>query len=316
MNNPFKYTLDNKRYHTFNYYLKTKYNKKSAKIILNGGFSCPNRDGTKGYGGCTFCSLSGSGDSNLFKSADIMTQYAENKKIMLKKWPDIFFIPYFQSFSNTYGPLDKIKAMIEPFLTLDEVIAIDIATRCDCLKEEVVAYLDKISQKKEIWLELGLQTSNEKTAKMINRGHTFQEFVTALERLKNTNIKVCVHIMNSLKGEDAEDMLQTVKDISHLPFDAIKIHMLHIIKDTKMALEYAREPFPLLTMNEYIDIVIKQLELLDPKVIIERLTGDPIKEELIAPLWTLNKIAVLNGIDKRMAELNTYQGKYYEDNHF
>lgn len=314
MNNPFPYSFDNKRYHTFNYYLKNTYHQKTAKVMLDGGFSCPNRDGTKGYGGCTFCSLKGSGDANLYTGRKIVEQFAENKMIMQRKWPDCLLIPYFQSFSNTYGPLSKIKEITEPFLSMANVPAITYATRCDCLSEDVIVYLDSLTDKKDIWLELGLQTSNDHTAQIINRGHSFNEFLETMNRLKSTKIKTCIHIINGLKGEDKSDMVKTISDISHLSFNAIKIHMLHIVKNTKIADEYLENPWPLLSMDEYIDIVISQLEMLPPEIIIERLTGDPVQSDLIAPAWTTKKIDVLNGIDKKMAKMNTYQGKYYAHN--
>ena len=310
--NTFKYTLDNKRYHTFNYYLKNKYHQKVAKVIIDGHFTCPNRDGKKGYGGCIYCSSYGSGDSNLNIKEDVLTQYIRNKEVMDRKWNNGLYIPYFQSFSNTYGPLSKIKGMLEPFLDKEEVAEIAIATRCDCLNEEIVNYLNSIANKKPIWIELGLQTTNFKSSKYLNLGYNFDDFKKAISLLEDTNIKVCVHIINGLPNETKEDMLKTIKDINHLKFDSIKIHMLHILKDTKLNEIYQKEPFNMLGRDEYIEIVVKQLELLKPEVVIERLTGDPIKEELIEPNWVLNKTTILNDIDKLMAKLDTYQGKYYE----
>lgn len=313
MENKFPYSFNEKRYHTFNYYLKTTYKCKVAKVILDAGFSCPNRDGKKGYGGCIFCSSLGSGDSNLYTQETILKQYEDNKKVMNNKWPNDLYIPYFQSFSNTYGPLDKIKNMLEPFINNKEVAEIAIATRCDCLEEETINYLDEIAKQKPIWLELGLQTSNEDTSKLINRGHTFNEFKDALLRLEKTNIKVCVHVMNGLPYENEETMLKTIQDISHLPFDGIKIHMLHVLKKTQLGLMYEKEPFEILSRDKYIELVVKQLELIRPEVIVQRLTGDPIKEDLIAPDWVLNKTTILNDIDKLMRKLDTYQGKKYEE---
>ncbi len=310
--NTFKYTLDNKRYHTFNYYLKSNYGQKVAKVIIDGHFSCPNRDGKRGYGGCIFCSEYGSGDSNLNISLDVLNQYQENKKVMDRKWNNGLYIPYFQSFSNTYGPLSKIKDMISPFLEMKEVAEISIATRCDCLDDEIIKYLSSITSIKPIWLELGLQTSNDKTGDLINRCYSFEEFKDTLNKLNKTNIKTCVHIINGLPYETKQDMIQTIKDINHLGFDAIKIHMLHILKNTKLANMYKTSPFPILSRDEYIELVVKQLELLKPEVVIERLTGDPIKDELIEPSWVLNKTTILNDIDKLMTKLDTYQGKYYE----
>lgn len=310
--NDFKYTLDNKRYHTFNYYLKTKYNGKVAKVIIDGHFTCPNRDGTKGYGGCSFCSLLGSGDSNANVEEDVLNQYQLNKKIMDRKWTNSLYIPYFQSYSNTYGPLSKIKNMLDPFTKMDEVAEISIATRCDCLSDEIINYLNSLTQYKPIWLELGLQTSNDLTGLNLNRGYSFEEFKDALHRLSKTNIKTCIHIINGLPNETKEDYIKTIKDINHLKFDAIKIHALHIIKNTRLAKEFEQQPFNLISRNDYIEIVVEQLRLLKPEIIIERLTGDPMKDELIGPDWVLNKTTILNDIDKLMVKLDCYQGDKYE----
>ena len=312
MKNLFPYSFNEKRYHTYNYYLKTRYGGKVAKVILDAGFTCPNRDGRKSTGGCVFCSLSGSGDSNTVRREDILTQYEENKKVMDRKWDNSFYIPYFQSFSNTYGPPEKIKAMIDPFLTMEEVAEISIATRCDCLEEETVAYLQDATRKKPVWLELGLQSSNDESGIRMNRGHSFQEFTEALSRLSDTDIRVCVHIMNGLPWERREDMLQTVKDIAHLPFHAIKIHMLHVLRDTALGRQYEKEPFDILSREEYIDLVVEELRHLPPEIIIERLTGDPVKEDLLAPSWVLNKTTILNDIDKKMRLLDVYQGDLFE----
>jgi len=312
MENLFKYSFNEKRYHTFNYYLKNKYNCKVSKVIIDGGFTCPNRDGSKGYGGCTFCSGKGSGDSNVDQHADIYTQYLENKKVMDNKWNNGLYIPYFQSYSNTYGPLSRIQNMLEPFIHLDEVAEIAIATRCDCLNEETIEYLDSLTKYKTIWLELGLQTSNDNTGKLINRGHSFKEFADCLLRLGKTNIKVCVHVLNGLPYETKQDMLKTITDINHLPFDGIKIHMLHVIKGTKLGNDYLKQAFETINREEYIELVVKQLQLLRPEVVIQRLTGDPIKEDLLYPDWVLNKTTILNDIDKLMRKLDTYQGSNYE----
>lgn len=312
MENKFKYSFNEKRYHTFNYYLKSKYNCKVAKVILDAGFTCPNRDGKKGYGGCIYCSEKGSGDSNIALGESLLKQYEDNKKIMNQKWPNDLYIPYFQSFSNTYGPLSKIKEMLQPFIHMDEVCEIAIATRCDCLSDETIEYLNTLTAIKPIWLELGLQTSNDATGKLINRQYTFSDFKNTLNRLSKTNIKVCVHIMDGLINETIEDMLKTVYDIKDLPFDGIKIHMLHVLKNTKLGSMYNDKPFEIITRQHYIELVVKQLELLRPEVVVQRLTGDPVKDNLIAPEWVLNKTTILNDIDKLMRKLDTYQGSKHE----
>lgn len=312
MQNNFKYSFNEKRYHTFNYYLKNKYHCKVSKVILDAGFTCPNRDGSKAYGGCIFCSQKGSGDSNEVSDEDLLKQYFHNKKIMDNKWPNGLYIPYFQAYSNTYGPLEKIKKMLQPFLKMDEVCEIAIASRCDCLSLETISYLNEVSLIKPLWLEIGLQTSNDQCGQQLNRQYSFADFKDALNRIKNTNIKVCIHIMNGLPYETTDDMLKTVQDIKDLPFDGIKIHMLHVIKNSKLGEIYQNKPFALLSKDEYIDLVVKQLELLRPEVVIQRLTGDPLKDDLLAPQWVLKKTIVLNDIDKKMVQLDTYQGARYE----
>ena len=312
MENKFKYSFNEKRYHTFNYYLKSKYNCKVSKVILDAGFTCPNRDGSKGLGGCAFCSELGSGDSNIDIGDSILKQYEANKKVMDNKWPNGLYIPYFQSFSNTYGPLDKISSMLEPFVHMDEVAEIAIATRCDCLSDETINYLNSLTAYKPIWLEIGLQTSNDSKNEYLNRKYTFNDFKDALNRLEKTNIKVCVHVMNGLPSETKQDMLKTIEDIKDLKFDGLKIHMLHVIKNTKLGSIYENKPFEIISRDEYIELVVKQLELIRPEVVIQRLTGDPIKENLLAPQWVLNKTTILNDIDKLMRKLDTYQGAHYE----
>lgn len=310
--NPYPYSFDNKRYQTFNYYLKKKYQKKVAKVILDAHFTCPNRDGTKAFGGCAFCSNKGSGDANLFSKEDLLIQYRANQKVMKRKWDTDLFIPYFQNFSNTYGPLEKIKTMIETFIHLDEVAAIAIATRSDCLDEEKIDLLNSYAHIKPIYLEIGIESTKEKTLKLLNRQESFKDFKKIMPLIQKTALKTCLHIIDGLPFEDEETMLKTIKDLNGFAFDALKIHMLYIIKDTALAKEYLRSPFKLLSKDEYIDILIKQLELLRPDVIIERLSGDPIKEDLLAPSWVLNKRQLLNDIDKEMKRRDTWQGKYYE----
>ncbi len=306
--NPYPFTLDNKRYTTWNYYLQKTYNQKVFKVPLDGGFTCPNRDGTKGIGGCTFCSAKGSGDT-ILEDSDLLKQYENGKEMMRKKWPTGKTIPYFQSFSNTYAPLSKIKRCIEPFLQLEEVCAIAIATRPDCLSNECIEYLSQCCQYKDIWLELGLQTIHDHSATHINRGHNCQDFSDAMERLRKTPIKTCVHIMNGLPYETEQMMIETAQFVNSSGVDAVKIHMLHLLKGTVLAEQYKQNPFPLLTRQQYVDIVCQQLQYLNPSIIIQRLTGDGLASELIAPDWTLKKTIVLNEIDKKMAKENIVQGE-------
>ncbi len=308
MSNDFKYSDSNKRYYTLDYFYKHKFNSKVAKISLNANFTCPNKDGTKGIGGCIYCSKLGSGDYAGNVKDDIVKQFNDIKKVMDNKWKDTLYIGYFQANSNTYASVDRLKEVYEPILKQDKVIGLAIATRCDCLNDDVLEYLEELNKRTYLVVELGLQTIHEETSKLINRCHTLEEFNEGVKKLRNRNIDVVVHIINGLPNETEEMMLDTVRYLNKLDIQGIKIHMLHIIKDTKLAEYYKKYPFHILTKDEYIDIVIKQLELLKEDIVIHRLTGDPDPSELIEPTWTIKKIDVLNGIDKEMAKRNTYQG--------
>ena len=309
MQNPFQYTDNNKRYHTLDYFYKNKFGKKVCKISLNAGFTCPNKDGTKGYGGCIYCSKLGSGDFAGNKEKDLITQFNEVKEIMKKKWPDALYIGYFQANTNTYAKTEVLKQKYEPILGLENVIGLNIATRPDAITEDCLDYLEELSTRTYLTVELGLQTIHEKTTKLINRGHDLECFTNMVKELRKRNINVVVHIINGLHYETKEMMLETVEYLNKLDIQEIKIHMLHIIKDTRLANLYNQEKFHILTKEEYIDIVIEQLERLRPEIIINRITGDPVKEDLIEPTWLLKKFCVLNDIDKEMVKRNSYQGK-------
>jgi radical SAM protein (TIGR01212 family) len=301
----FKYTLDNKRYHTLNYYYKNKYGKKVFKVALNAGFSCPNK--VDGHG-CIFCSRLGSGDFAGNKEDDLETQFYDVLKIMKNKWNDAYYIGYFQANTNTYAPLDVLKDKYEQVLQIPNVIGLNIATRPDAITDECYDYLEELNKRTDLTIEIGLQSIHEDTLKLINRGHDLACFDKCIKELKKRNIKTVVHIINGLPYETKEDMLETVKHLNELGIDGIKIHMLHIIKDTDLADMYKDKPFHVLTKDEYIDIVINQLELLDPKIVINRITGDPKKEDLIEPQWLLRKVALLDDIDKEMVRRDVYQG--------
>lgn len=310
--NQFKYSLDNKRYHTYNYYLKNKYHQKVAKVALNADFTCPNRDGTKGYGGCIFCSSSGSGDYAGNVHDHLEKQFQTISQVMKRKWPECAYIAYFQANTNTYGPLDKIKKMIAPFLNKEDVKGIAFATRPDCLNEEIVQYLSTINKQKDVYIELGLQTIHEQTSKLINRGHTFQEFLDGFALCRKYNLEVCVHIINGLPFETKEMMIETAKTLGQLDIQALKIHMLFVVKNTKLQQMYENHEFNMLSRQEYIDIVVEQLRYIKPEIVIERLTGDGKIDDLIAPLWSIKKVTILNDIDKKMKELDVYQGDLYK----
>lgn len=301
----FKYTLDNKRYHTLNYFYKNKFHDKVFKISLNGNFSCPN---FKNGNGCIFCSH-GSGDFAGNKNDDLVTQFNQIKSMMEKKWPHGKYIGYFQANTNTYAPVSELKEKYETILNLPNIIGLSIATRSDAISDKCLDYLEELNQKTFLTVELGLQSIHDKTLKLINRGHNLKSFDDCVKKLKERNINVVVHIINGLPYETKEMMLDTIRHLNSLHIDGIKIHMLHIIKDTPLAKMYEKEKFHILTKEEYIDIVCDQLELLDERIVIHRITGDPTKEDLIAPKWLLKKFCVLNDIDKEMVKRDSYQGK-------
>jgi radical SAM protein, TIGR01212 family len=299
----FKNTLDNKRYHTLNYFFKKKFGQKVFKVPLDINSTCPNQYN----GGCIYCSnksVAGISDNTL----DILEQFEKGRKIMEQKWPDSLYIPYFQSGTNTYNDKNLVKGYIDKLLLLPKVIGIDIATRPDCLSDEWLDYLDELNKKTFLIVELGLQSSNNNTLKFINRGHDKEIFKKAVEKLHERNIFVVAHIINGLPYEEKEDMINTIKFVNDLKIDGIKIHMLYIAKNTPLANYYENNKFHILTREEYIDIVCCQLRLLNPDVVVMRITGDPELNELVAPEWLIKKFMVLNGIDQEMAKRNIYQG--------
>lgn len=304
----FKYTLDNKRYYTLNYFYKNKFGIKVFKVSLNGGFSCPNLDGRIGYGGCIYCSKSGSGEFGGDKEDSLEEQFLKMKEVVNKKHIPCKYIGYFQARTNTYASLDVLKEKYECILKQDDVIGLNIATRCDAISEDCLDYLEELSKRTFLTIELGLQTIHEKTSILINRCHSLKQFEDMVVKLRKRNINVCVHIINGLPYETEEMMLDTVRYLNKLDIQGIKIHMLYIIKDTVIDTMYKKERFKILSKEEYIDIVIKQLELLRPEIVINRITSDPDKETLVEPRWLVDKCQLLNDIDKEMKRRNTYQG--------
>lgn len=307
-NNPFIYSDNNKRYHTLDYFYKNKFNSKVFKVSLNAGFSCPNIDGTVGTGGCIYCSNSGSGDFAGNLEDDLVTQFNNIKSVLHKKWPKAKYIGYFQAHTNTYAPLETLKEKYETILSLDNVVGLSIATRPDAISEECLDYLEELSKKTYLTIELGLQTIHEKTTKLINRCHTLKTFEEMVKQLRKRNINVVVHIINGLPFETEEMMIETVKYLNTLDIQGIKIHMLHILKNTKLEDLYNKTNFHVLTKDEYVNIVCNQLEYLRPEIVINRITGDPVKEDLIEPTWLIKKFCVLNDIDKEQLKRNSYQG--------
>lgn len=298
-----------KHYNTLNNYYKYKYKRKVYKIPLNGGFTCPNIDGTVATGGCTFCSYMGSGDFAGNKFDPLKVQFKQGKDMMIKKWGEGLYIPYFQANTNTHGTLSKLKTLFEEAITLDkDNVMISIATRPDALDDEKIAYLVDLNKRMPVQIELGLQTIHNETGKLINRGHNLEVFDKIVKKLKDHNFEIVVHIINGLPNETKEMMVETAKYVNSLNISGIKIHMLHIMEKTKMGFDYKKNPWNLLTLEEYVDITVTQLRHLNKNMIIHRLTGDAPRAMLLAPNWTLKKFIVLNEIDKLMRKNKYYQG--------
>lgn len=303
--NKFKYSNDNKRYYTLNYYYRNKYNSKVFKVSLNAGFGCPNK---KNGSGCIYC-LNGS-DEN--RNIPLTEQFNIVKETMEHKWKDSKYIGYFQADTNTYAPLNKLKECYESILNIPGVIGLNIATRPDSITPEVYDYLEELSKRTNLVVEIGLQTIHEKTAKLINRGHTLECFNECIHELRKRNIDVVVHVINGLPYETKEDMIETIKYVSSLDIQGIKIHMLFILKGTPLEKMYNLTHFHVLTKEEYIDIVCDELEYLREDIVVNRITGDPIKELTIEPKWLFKKFCVLNDIDKEMVKRDSYQGIKYK----
>ena len=275
------------------------------KISLNAGFSCPHlKDG-----GCIYCSKSGSGDFAGDVHDDLITQFNKIQKIMNNKWKEGKYIAYFQARTNTYAPLNVLKEKYESVLKLKDVVGISIATRPDCISEECLEYLSELNKKTYLTIKLGLQTIHETTSKLINRGHDLKCFEEMVKKLRDKNINIVVHIINGLPYETKEMMMETVKYLNKLDIQGIKIHMLHVLKNTKLGEMYEKEPFDILTKEEFVEIVCEQLQYLRKEIVIHRLSGDPDPNELIEPSWLIKKLCVLNDIDKYMAKNNIVQGQ-------
>lgn len=300
--------FNGKRYFTQNEYLRSRFGKKTVKLSLNAGMSCPNRDGTKSCSGCTYCCASLSGDFSGDPQKSITEQLKDQIQLLSGKWKGCCYIAYFQAGSNTYAPLEKLRSLYEEALNFKDVKGLAVATRADCIDIKTAEYLSGLSEKTYVNVELGLQSIHDETAEKINRCHTYSEFLDTYNLLKSLGINTGIHIINGLPGETREMMMQTAAAVGKLSPHSVKIHMLHIVKNTVMASEYEKSAFDLLSQEEYTDLVCDQIELMPPSTIIERVTGDGNRDTLIAPKWTANKKSVLNGIDKELKRRNTFQG--------
>ena len=317
-----------KRYFSLNEYCKQTFGDKVYRLSLNAGCTCPNRDGKLGIGGCTFCSEGGSGDFATDYNVSITAQIEEAKTRVQKKTDCNHFIAYFQAYTNTYAPLSHLRRVFTEALEQPEIVGLSIGTRSDCLSEDVLDLLEElgnlewtvcldsdksavVQQKKPIWVELGLQTIHATTHARLNTHTTVEMFDKAVANLQARNIPVIAHVILGLPDETKKMMLETVKHISSLPVSGVKLQLLHILKGTKLGLEYENEPFPLFELEEYCDFVIDCLEILPPDMVVHRLTGDGPRKLLIAPLWSTDKKRVLNTIQKRLKERETWQGKSF-----
>lgn len=302
--NPFLYSSDNKRYHTYAYALKRKYGGRMARVPLDAGFTCPNRDGTKGVGGCAFCSARGSGDQ--VAAGGLAAQYEAGIR-KLSKWPDARYIPYLQAFSNTYASVERLKAVYEEALRLPGVVGLAIATRADCIDAERADLLADYAAKTDLTVELGLQTIHDRTNAALNRGEGFAEFERAVKLLRARGIAVWAHLIDGLPGETREMMVQSARVLGQMDVQGVKIHLMHYLRGT------ALEPLHALAMTreDYVAVVCDQLEVLPASMVIGRLTGDGPAELLLAPLWSRRKREVLNAIDQELVRRDSWQGKRF-----
>lgn len=312
--NPYKNTDSNKRYYTYDYYLRKRFGGKVAKIPLDIGLSCPNIDGRCGVGGCIYCSGRGSGDFAESPTLSVSEQYALMREKLSAKWSTEKCIAYFQAHTNTYAPLDFLRKKFEEALSLPGVVGLNVATRADCLEGDVCEYLAELAERTVLTVELGLQSSSDATAERINRGHTYARFLDGYRRLRKSSDKmeICVHIIFGLPGESREEMMQTVRDVAALAPDQVKIHLLHVLRGTKMADIYERGDYTPLGKDEYVALVADALELLPTDTVIARLTGDGLADDLLAPDWSRKKVEVINDIDKLLYSRRSYQGIRFE----
>ncbi len=301
-----------KRYHTLNYELRKIFGQKVMKLSLDGGFTCPNRDGTIGDKGCIFCGEEGSGEFAGCRYLSIKEQIEEQKELLSKKWNTDKYIAYFQNFTNTYSSYDDLREKYYAAISEEGVVSLAIATRPDCLSDEVMDLLTEINEKTFLWVELGLQTIHESSAKFIRRGYPLEIYNKAVEKLKERNIKVVTHLIFGLPDESKEDILESVKYVGNTNTWGVKFHLLYIQKETDLYRYYIKKPFPIFTREEYISLVVDGLELLPVEMVVHRLTGDGKKELLYKPRWSLDKLRVLSGIDREMKIRSSYQGLKFQ----
>jgi len=299
------------RFYDLNTYFKNIFGHRVHKITVDAGMSCPNRDGTLSTNGCIYCNASGSGTGFFQKGISVTDQILNAKKYVIKRYKAKKFIAYFQAYTNTYAPVDKLKRLYDEALAVEGVTGLSIGTRPDCINEEILSLLQGYAQKYLIWLEYGLQSAHDQTLSLINRGHDFNAFEKAVKATQNRGINICVHVILGLPGESKKQMLETAKIISQMRINGIKFHLLYVIKGTKMETMFAQETYQCLSQEAYVDILCEFLAYLPENMVIQRLTSDPHPRELIAPLWSLKKKETIELIKKTLEEKDLYQGKYF-----
>lgn len=302
---------NDKPYHSLDYELKRRFGEKIYRLALNGGMTCPNRDGRIGYGGCIFCSSGGSGEFAADPALSIRQQIAEARERLAGRRQANHYIAYFQAYTNTYAPVSYLRSIFTEAISCPEIVLLSIATRPDCLQPEIINLLSELNRIKPVWVELGLQTIHEDTAALIRRGYPLSVYEDAVSRLRSHGIEIITHVILGLPGEDRERMLQTIRYLNGRDIQGIKLQLLHILKGTDLAALYEQEPFHVFTLEEYVEMILACTEQLRPDLVIHRLTGDGPKDLLIAPLWSSSKRHVLNTIHREFRIRDTWQGKYY-----
>ena len=309
--NPFVNSDSNKRYYTYDYYLKKTFGGKCMKIPLDAGFTCPNIDGRCSVGGCIYCSPRGSGDFAAESVIPVSEQFEIVKNQLSSKWKTDKYIPYFQAHTNTYAPLCVIREKVESVMGTEGVVALNIATRADCLENDVVEYLAELAERTVLTVELGLQTVHDGIALAINRGHTYADFLEGYNKLRaaSDKINICIHLIFGLPGEDREMMLESVREVARLEPEQVKFHLLHVIRGTQLGEIYEGGGYTPMEMDDYVDVVCEALTYLPPDTVVGRVTGDGMQSELLAPDWSRKKTVVINNVDKKMFDENLWQGK-------
>jgi len=299
-----------KRYNDLNSYFRSIFGCRVQKITVDAGFSCPNRDGKISTGGCIFCNTRGSGTGAYAKGQSVTDQILAGKMALSRRYKAKKFIAYFQSFTNTYAPLDRLKSLYEEALSIDEVVGLSIGTRPDCVDESVLKLIESYAKTHLIWIEYGLQSIHGKSLSLINRGHDFKCFKDAVEATLNRGIKICAHVILGLPQEKRKHMVETAKAISEMGIDGIKIHLLYVIKGTKLERLYRQGSYKCLKQQQYVELVCDFLERIPQDIVIQRLTGDPHLQELVAPQWSVNKAQTLSMIKKTLGKRDSWQGKF------